>query len=98
MKSANIIAVFVLFNALLSTDASSSRAAQAKDSRGQRGSHQEAAPMSSKGSTYGNHQWSADPERGWVRGDESHGPNDQRSTTKRRGPSKAQQNEKGKKL
>jgi len=97
MKSANIIAVFLLFNALLGIDVRSSLAAQARDSRGQRTGR--AAPqMSSNGSADSNHQWFADPERGWVRGDESHGANDQGSANKRRNQSRAQSNNKGKKF
>ena len=97
MKSANIVALFVLFNALLSMGITSSRAAQAKYSPGQRAG-QAAQQMSSKGSAHSNHQWSADPERGWVRGDETHGANDERSATKRRNQSRAQANDKGKKF
>jgi hypothetical protein len=53
--------------------------------------------MSAKRSERGNHQWSADPERGWVRGDESHGEQDRRSATKRQNQNRAQQNARGKK-
>lgn len=97
MKSAIVAAQFLLLNALLSVGTTSGGAAQAKYSPSQRAG-QAAQQMSSKGSAQSNHQWSADPERGWVRGDEAHGANDQRSATKRRSQSKAQANGKGKKF
>jgi len=97
MKSAKVAAVLVLFNALLSIGTASGSAAQAKYSPSQRGG-QVAAQMSSKGSAHGNHQWSADPDRGWVRGDEAHSGNDQRSATKRKNQNRAQQNDRGKKF
>ncbi len=96
MESAKVVALFVLFNALLSVGATSGRAAQAKHSPSQRGG-QAAQQTISKGSAHGNHRWSADPERGWVRGDEVDGANDQRPATKRRSQSRAQPNDKGKK-
>jgi len=97
MKSANIIAVFLLLNALLSTDTRSSLAAQARDSRGQHIGH--AAPqINSNGSADSKHQWFADPERGWVRRDESHGANDQGGANKQRNQGRAQSNNKGKKF
>jgi len=97
MKSAKVAAQFLLLNALLSVGTTSGGAAQAKHSSSQRGG-QAAGQTSSKGSAQSNHQWSADPERGWVRGDEAHGANDQRSATKRQKQSRAQPNDKGKKL
>ena len=97
MKSATIIAVFLLLDALLSADISSSLAAQARDSRGQRIGR--AAPqINSNGSADSKHQWFADPERGWVRGDESHRANDQDEANKQRNQSRAQSNNKGKKF
>ena len=97
MKSAKVAALLVLCAALLSIGTTSGGAAQAKYSPGQRGG-QAAQQMSSKGSAQSSHQWSADPERGWVRGDETHGANDERSATKRRNQSRAQANDKGKKF
>ena len=96
MKSAKIAAQFLLLNALLSIGTSSGGAAQAKYSPGQRGG-QAAGQMSSKGSTHGNHQWSADPERGWVRGDEARGSKDQRASARQRSQDKAKQQDRGKK-
>jgi hypothetical protein len=97
MKSAKLAALLVILNALLSIGTTSGGAAQAKHSPSQRGG-QAAGQMSSKGSAHGNHQWSADPERGWVRGDESHGEKDRRSATKRQNQSRAQPKERGKKF
>ena len=96
MKSAKVAAQFLLLNALLSVGATSGSAAQAKHSPSQRAG-QVAGQMSAKRSERGNHQWSADPERGWVRGDEAHGANDQRSATKRQNKNRAQQNAREKK-
>lgn len=97
MKSAKVAALLVLFNALLSIGTTLGGAAQAKHSPSQRAGHT-TGQTSSKGSAHGNHQWSADPERGWVRGDEAHGANDQRSATKRKNQSRAQSNDKRKKF
>ena len=90
MKSAKVAAQFLLINALLSIGTTSGGAAQAKHAPSQRGG-QAAQQMNSRGSQQRNHEWSADPERGWVRGDENHGANDQRSVTKRQNKNKAQQ-------
>jgi hypothetical protein len=90
MKSAKVAAQFLLLNALLSIGTTSGGAAQAKHSPSQRGG-QAAQQTNSRGSQHRNHQWSADPERGWVRGDANHGANDQRSVTKRQNKNKAQQ-------
>lgn len=69
MKPNKYIAVFSLLSALAFclTDASANAGQGGKGS--QRGS-QANSPMSSKGSGNSNAQWSADPERGWVRADE----------------------------
>ena len=97
MKSAKVAALLVLCTALLSIGTTSGGAAQAKYSPGQRGG-QAAQQMSSKGSAQSNHQWSADPERGWVRGDEANSANDQQAANKRRNQSRAQSNDQGKKF
>jgi len=96
MKSFKVAALFVLFNSLLSIGATAGGAAQAKHSPSQRGG-QAATHMNSRGSAHSNHPWSADPERGWVRGDENHGANDQRSAIKRQNKNRTQQNDRGKK-
>jgi hypothetical protein len=96
MKSAKLAALLVILNALLSIGTTSGGAAQAKHSPSQRGG-QAAQQMNSRGSQHRNHQWSADPERGWVRGDEAHGTNDRRSATKRKNQNNAQQTDRGKK-
>ncbi len=97
MQSAKVVALLVLFNALLSIGTTSGGAAQAKHSPGQRGG-QAAQQMNSKGSAHGKQRWSADPERGWVRGDEAQGANDQPAANKRRNQNRARSNDKGKKL
>jgi len=69
MKPNKYLAVFALLNLLAfsSTDSSANAGQGDKGSNrgGQANSH-----MSSKGSANSNAQWSADPERGWVRADE----------------------------
>jgi len=90
MKSAKVAAQFLLLNVLLSIGANSGSAAQAKYSPTQRGG-QAAQQMNSRGSQHLNHKWSADPERGWVRGDDTHDVNDQRSVIKRQNKNKPQQ-------
>ena len=90
MKSAKFAALLVLLNGWLSVGANPSSAAQAKHSPGQR-SGQAASQMSTKGSPQANDQWSADPERGWVRGDEARGSKDQRASARQRTQDKAKQ-------
>lgn len=71
MKSNRYIAVISLLNALSFCIAHSSAIA----GQGDKGSHrggQAKAHMSSKGAANTNAQWSADPERGWVRAEERH--------------------------
>ena len=97
MKSAKFAALLVLLHGWLSVGASPSSAAEAKHSPGQRGG-QVASQMSTKGSPQANDQWSADPERGWVRGDEARGSKDQRASARQRTQDKAKQNDKGKKF
>ena len=82
MKFAAATALFVLFNALPSLSASSSEAAQARHIPSQRAG-QAAQQMSSKGTAQNHHQWSADPERGWVRRDDADAASERRSATKR---------------
>jgi hypothetical protein len=71
MKIASNISVLAIAILLLANVTSSVLAAgQAKDSDKQRGAV--STKNSSKPSTNQNAQWSADPDRGWVRSDESH--------------------------
>ena len=49
--------------------------------------------MSEKGSANANAQWSADPDRGWVRADERHKPNEKPGSSN---PGKNHENQKGK--
>lgn len=97
MKSSKVVAVSLLLNAFVGIGTTSGGAAKAKYSPGQRAG-QAAQQMSSKGSAHSNHQWSADPERGWVRGDDAHGADDQRAASKGRNQSRAQSHDKGKKF
>ena len=69
MKPNKYIAVFSLLNALAFCLAHASANAGQGDKASQHG-RQANSHMSSKGSANSNAQWSADPERGWVRADE----------------------------
>jgi hypothetical protein len=80
MKPNKYIAVFSLLNALTFclTPALANAGQGDKGSArgGQANSH-----MSSKGSANSNAQWSADPERGWVRADERQERHDESQAT-----------------
>jgi hypothetical protein len=70
MKLGNYIIVAMLLTALVNTSAVSAASAD-KNKVSQRGG-KAAEHMSTKGSVNTNAQWSADPERGWVRAEERH--------------------------
>ena len=69
MKPNKYLAVFSLLNLLAFSLTHSSANAGQSDKGSNRGG-QASSHMSSKGSANSNAQWSADPERGWVRADE----------------------------
>jgi hypothetical protein len=69
MKPSKYIAVFSLLNALAFC-LTHSPAHAGQDNKGSQPGGQANSHMSSKGSTNNNAQWSADPERGWVRANE----------------------------
>ncbi len=72
MKSIRYIAVFAVLNALVFSSIDHSvHAAQAKRHASRRGGNA-ATHMSVEGQDNTNAQWSADPDRGWVRADERH--------------------------
>jgi hypothetical protein len=69
MKPNRYVSVFLLLNALaFCLTHSPAHSGQAKKDVGRGG--QANSHMSSKGAASNNAQWSADPERGWVRADE----------------------------
>jgi hypothetical protein len=71
MKRARYISVLAIANLLLASVTGSMVAAgQGKNSRKQGG--EPFTHGGSKGTANRNGQWSADPDRGWVRSDESH--------------------------
>jgi hypothetical protein len=71
MKPNKYVAVFSLLNALVFCLTNSlAHAGQANKDTGRGG--QASSHMSSKGAANSNAQWSADPERGWVRAEERH--------------------------
>ena len=69
MKPNKYLAVFALLSLLAFSSTHSSANAGQGDKGSNRGG-QSSSHMSSKGSANSNAQWSADPERGWVRADE----------------------------
>jgi hypothetical protein len=70
MKRNQFVSVFLLLNALaFCLTHSPAHSGQAKNDAGRGG--QASSHMSGKGAANNNAQWSADPERGWVRADES---------------------------
>lgn len=69
-------------------------AAQAKNFPSQRGGKAD-SHMSRKGSANSNPQWSADPERGWVRAEERHELNGERDAMRQRSQSKVGKNRRG---
>jgi hypothetical protein len=80
MKPNKYIAVFSLLNALAFCSTHSSANAEPGDKGSQRGG-QAKSHMSSKGSANSNAQWSADPERGWVRAEERQQRRDESQAT-----------------
>lgn len=84
MAPKQYIAIFGVLSALtLSLDSYSAHAA-AKERSSQRGGRAD-THMSTKGQDNTNAQWSADPERGWVRADERHGQKQSTKEKKTRG-------------
>lgn len=72
MEPVKFIIVAAIAAALLSSASHTAMAASAgKNNASQRGGNA-AVHMSSKGSANTNAQWSADPEKGWVRASERH--------------------------
>ena len=87
MKSNKYVAVISLLNALSVCVTHSPANAGQGDKGSQRGV-QAKTHMSSKGAANTNAQWSADPERGWVRAEERHERReepDEKSTAKKNG-------------
>ena len=83
MKSTRFVATLAILNALLLCFSNtSSQAGEAKGGASQRGG-QAGSHMSSKGQENTNAQWSADPERGWIRADERHDLHDQRQSSEK---------------
>ena len=98
MKTVKLAAALLLINTLLISSGGTSDGGQGKhfgtDHRGQA-----ARQMSGKGSANTNAQWSADPERGWVRAEERRNAKNMRTPSKGSGDNKGKHtNEKGKKF
>lgn len=71
MKPARFIIAAMMLSALLINSPAAAVAAGGKGGTSQRGG-KAAEHMSDKGAANSNAQWSADPDRGWVRSDERH--------------------------
>jgi hypothetical protein len=87
MKLNRYIAILSLLNALTFCITRS----PAHAGQGDKGSHrggQAKSHMSSKGAANTNAQWSADPERGWVRAEERHERRDGETSTIKKNDSK----------
>ena len=80
MKPSRYVAVLAILNALTLCFTNAADAGQGKGHFNHRGG-QAATHMSAKGEANTNAQWSADPDRGWVRADERHELQEQRKTT-----------------
>ena len=79
MKPSKYVAIFSLVNALtFCLTQLSARAGQ--EHKGSQPGGQAKSHMSDKGSANTNAQWSADPERGWVRADERHQQHEESQT------------------
>jgi hypothetical protein len=92
MKPAKYIAVFGVLNALTLSLTNYSAHAAAKERTSQRGGHAD-AHMSAKGQENTNAQWSADPDRGWVRADERRDLHQQGQISKEKKPRGKQAND-----
>jgi hypothetical protein len=79
MKVSKYIAVFSLLNALAFC-LTHSPAHAGQENKGSQPGGQAKSHMSNKGSANTNAQWSADPERGWVRVDERHQEHEESQT------------------
>ena len=72
MKTHKYVNVFVLLNALIfCLSGTAAQAGQGKKESNYRGGQAD-SHISEKGATSSNAQWSADPDRGWVRAQERH--------------------------
>jgi len=81
MKTKSYIAILALMNALgLFAATLSTEAGQHQEHSNRRGG-KASTHMSNHGSDNTNAQWSADPDRGWVRADERHELKDQKLNT-----------------
>jgi hypothetical protein len=84
MTPKKYIAIFGVLNALMLSAGSYSAHAAAKERASQRGGRAD-MHMSTKGQDNANAQWSADPERGWVRADERHDQQRSKKTRSKKG-------------
>jgi hypothetical protein len=96
MRSAKRAAVLVLLMALPSVATTVSFAAQAPFGTNHRGASS-ASHANSNGTSSNSGQWSADPERGWVRDNDGRRTNEQHISTRRLKENKAKQKDKGNK-
>lgn len=93
MKPVKYIAIFGVLHALTISVSNYSAHAAAKERTSHAGGHAD-AHMSAKGQDNTNAQWSADPERGWIRADERHDTIQEKQSTKQKKTRGKQPNEK----
>ena len=82
MKPIKYIAILGVLHALTISVSAYSAQAEGKGRTSQRGGRAD-THMSTKGQDNTNAQWSADPERGWVRADERHDQQKQNTKEKK---------------
>ena len=97
MKFANYTALTMITSCLLVGLPAHVEAAQGHGTGGNHGGRA-MGHMAGKAAANSNAQWSADPERGWIRAAERKGTKDQRRRSTQRTQAKAKHDEKGKKF
>ena len=95
MKFANYTALTMIASCLLVGLPAHGEAAQAHGAGGNHGGRA-MGHMAGKAAANSNAQWSADPERGWIRAEERKGLKDQRRRSTQRTEAKAKHEDKGK--
>ena len=97
MKFADYTALLMIASCLLVGLPAHGEAAQAHGAGGNQGGRA-MGHMASRAAANSNAQWSADPQRGWVRAEERKGMKGARSRPTQRAQAKAKQDDKGKKF
>lgn len=101
MKISSLVSVFIILNALVLNPAVSNVVAEQERTSSKGIGQTFGLPASGKSGAKSRGQWSADPERGWIRIEahkvaEEKSPNDQNSPKSRRSATEKQSRSKGK--